>query len=73
MYKVGDIIEGCHSSTKGIERKIVSVDTNSLDDKGNKVTSYWWCYPDVLDKEFWSGWGPDIELNIFWKLKVETK
>lgn len=57
MYKVGDIIEGCRPSTEGIERKIVSVDANSLDDKGNKVVSYWWCCPDVLDKEFWSGWG----------------
>lgn len=71
MYKVGDIIEGCHPSTKGMERKIVEVGKPLLDLNGNRVTSYLWSYPDVLDKIFWSGWGPDVELNIFWKLKGE--
>lgn len=64
MYKVGDILVGTIRSNKDIEREIVEVCN-----EGNTI-SYWWCYPDIIDKKFWSGWGSDIELNIMWKLKV---
>lgn len=70
MYKVGDIIEGCHSATEGIEIEIVEVITNQIDDVGNICNMYLWKYVGG-NGIYHSGNGGDPELNFLWKLKGE--